>query len=85
MSFAEERCTGILEHLEGEFSYKRNIRLPQYMAQGDYMIDICMHKPSVLDYFYAKDCTIVHVQSSDNINGLPLKLNYEGAFSMVSK
>lgn len=85
MSFAEERCTGILEHLEGEFSYKRNIRLPQYMAQGDYMIDICMHKPSVLDYFYAKDCAIVHVQSSDNINGLPLKLNYEGAFGLESQ
>lgn len=85
MSFAEGRCTGILEHIEGDFSYVRTICLPKYMAQGDYMIDICMHKPSVLDYFYAKDCAIVHVQSSDNINGLPLKLNYEGAFSLESQ
>ena len=85
MSYAEGRCTGILEHFEGDFSYIRKICLPQYIAQGDYMIDICMHKPSVLDYFYAKDCAIVHVQHSDDINGLPLKLSSEGAFSMISK
>lgn len=85
MSYAEGRCTGILEHFDGDFSYVRNICLPKYMAQGDYMIDICLHKPSVLDYFYAKDCAIVHVQHSDRINGLPLKLNYEGAFSLVSQ
>lgn len=82
--YAEGRCTGVLEHLEGEFSYKCDMCLPQYMAQGDYIIDICMHKPSVLDYFYAKDCVIAHVQSSDEINGLPLKLRNEGAFSMIS-
>lgn len=85
MSYAEGRCTGVLEHFDGDFSYVRNICLPQYMAQGDYMIDICLHKPSVLDYFFAKDCAIVHVQHSDRINGLPLKLNYEGAFSLVSQ
>ena len=85
MSFAEGRCTGILEHIEGDFSYVRNICLPKYMAQGDYMIDICMHKPSILDYFYAKDCAVVHVQNSDSINGLPLKLNNEGAFSLISQ
>lgn len=85
MCYAEGRCTGVLEHLEGDFSYVRNICLPKYMAQGDYMIDIVMHKPSLLDYFYAKDCAVVHVQHSDSINGLPLKLNNEGAFSLVSK
>lgn len=85
MSYAEGRCTGVLEHFDGDFSYDRNICLPQYLAQGDYMIDICLHKPSVLDYFFAKDCAIVHVQHSDRINGLPLKLNYEGAFSLVSQ
>lgn len=85
MCYAEGRCTGILEHLEGNFSYVRNICLPQYLSKGDYMIDICMHKPSVLDYFYAKDCAIVHVQHSDRISGLPLKLSTEGAFSMISK
>lgn len=84
MSYAEGRCTGVLEHIEGKFSYVRDIVLPQYLAQGDYSIDICMHKPSVLDYFYAKDCAIVHVQHSDDIQGLPLKLKSEGAFSLVS-
>ncbi|MCQ2287518.1 MAG: ABC transporter ATP-binding protein [Muribaculaceae bacterium] len=84
MSYAEGRCTGVLEHIEGDFTYVRNIVLPQYIAQGDYSIDICMHKPSVLDYFYAKDCAIVHVQHSDDIQGLPLKLKNEGAFSLVS-
>lgn len=85
MSFVEGRCTGILEHFDGEFSYVRNICLPQYMSQGDYTIDICMHRPSLMDYFYAKDCATVHVQHSDKINGLPLKLRNEGAFSLVSK
>lgn len=85
MSYAEGRCTGILEHLDGRFSFVRHICLPQYMAQGDYLIDICLHKPSVLDYFYAKECAIVHVMHSDRINGYPLKLRSEGAFSMVSK
>lgn len=84
MSYAEGRCTGVLEHIEGDFTYVRHIVLPQYIAQGDYSIDICMHKPSVLDYFYAKDCAIVHVQHSDDIQGLPLKLRNEGAFSLVS-
>ncbi|MCQ2244971.1 MAG: ABC transporter ATP-binding protein [Bacteroidaceae bacterium] len=85
MSFAEGRCTGELELLEGNFSYVRDICLPKFRAQGDYMIDICLHKPSVLDYFYAKDCAVVHVQNSDSINGLPLKLNNEGAFSLISQ
>ena len=85
MCYAEGRCTGQLELIEGNFSYVRLIALPQYMAQGDYLIDICLHKPSVLDYFYAKDCALVHVQPADNIHGLPLTLGYEGAFSMVSK
>lgn len=85
MSYAEGRCTGVLEHIEGQFSFVRHICLPQYLAQGDYLIDICLHKPSVLDYFYAKDCAIVHIQSSDRITGYPLNLNSEGAFSMVSK
>ena len=85
MCYAEERCTGILEHIEGDFSCVRNICLPKYMARGDYMLDISMHKPSVLDYFYAKDCAVLHVQHSDIINGLPLKLDVEGAFSMISK
>ena len=84
MSYAEGRCTGILEHLEGNFSYIRNISLPKFRAQGDYLIDICLHRPSVLDYFYAKDCAIVHVLHSDSINGYPLKLNNEGAFSLMS-
>lgn len=85
MSFAEGRCTGELEHLEGEFTYVRNICLPKYLSQGDYLIDICLHRPSLVDYFYAKDCAMVHIQHSDEINGLPMKLAYEGAFSMVSK
>lgn len=85
MCYAEGRCTGILEHLEDHFSFVRHICLPQYLAQGDYLIDVCLHKPSVLDYFYAKDCALVHVQSSESINGYPLKLRSEGAFSMVSK
>ena len=84
MSYAEGRCTGILEHLEGNFSYVRTISLPKFRAQGDYLIDICLHRPSVLDYFYAKDCAIVHVLHSDSINGYPLKLNNEGAFSLMS-
>lgn len=85
MSFAEGRCTGILEHLDGEFSYVRNICLPKYMAKGDYTIDICLHRPSLMDYFYAKDCAIVHVQHSDKIQGYPLTLSNEGAFSLISK
>lgn len=84
MSFAEGRCTGNLERLDGDFSYSRNIRLPRFMAQGDFVIDVCMHMPSVTDYFYAKDCAVVHVQSSDEIKGLPLYLRNEGAFSLVS-
>jgi len=85
MCFAEGRCTGVLDYLEGNFSYARNISLPKYLAQGDYIIDICMHKPSVMDYFYAKDCAVIHVQSSDEVNGLPLNLRDEGAFSMASQ
>ena len=85
MCYAEGRCTGVLEHLEGNFSYSRNIRLPRYMAQGEYMVDIYMHKPSVMDYFYAKDCAIVHVQGSAEVQGYPLRLSSEGAFSMLSE
>ena len=85
MSFAEGRCSGVLEQLDGNFSFARNIKLPRYMAQGDYLIDVCMHKPNVMDYFYAKDCAVVHVQCSNEVRGLPLKLRGEGAFSMESE
>lgn len=85
MSYAEGRCTGITEHIENHFSFVREICLPQYLSLGDYTIDICLHKPSVLDYFYATDCALVHIIQSDRIQGYPLRLSSEGAFSMVSK
>lgn len=85
MCYAEGRCTGALEHLEGDFCYVKKICLPKYLAQGDYVIDIGMHKPSVIDYFYAKDCAVVHVLNSNEIRGIPLKLGCEGAFSLVSE
>ncbi len=85
MSFLEGRCTGELDHLDGDFSYARRICLPDYLSQGDYLIDICLHRPAYYDYFHAKDCAILHVQYSNKIKGRPLTLGYEGAFSLVSQ
>lgn len=62
-AFVEGSYTGRLCNLQpGDFSLERHIRLPKYMANGDYIIDISFHEPGVQVFFHAPDCQTLHVE-----------------------
>ena len=46
----------------GEFTFERHIRIPKYMANGDYLIDLFLHEPLRQVYFEAHNCQILHVE-----------------------
>ena len=64
MACFEEGCyTGRLCDIQpGEFTFDRHIRLPKYMANGDYIIALYLHEPYRQDFFQAPNCQSMHIE-----------------------
>ena len=45
----------------GDFRIEKRIKLPRYLGQGEYKVDIAMHEPMVRWLFYAENCVYLHV------------------------
>lgn len=84
-SFCEGHYKGALIHLNvGIFSIKRRIALPHYLSHGDYLVDICMHHPSVCWYFEARNCLQLHVEGTTDAFGHVLDSRTDGFFGLES-
>lgn len=84
-SLIEGRYTGKLYYLEcGDFTIQKHIRLPKYIADGNYLIDIYLHEPYVQNFFDAQNCMTIHIEGFYNKFAKPIVLSREGFFGLES-
>lgn len=83
--FVEGCYTGRLCDIQpGEFSFERHIRLPKYMSDGNYLIDIYLHEPYRQDFFQAQNCQTMHVEGFYDQYAKTLALSTEGFIGLES-
>ena len=83
--FVEGSYTGRLCEIQpGEFTMERHIRLPRYLANGDYLIDLYLHEPYRQDFFKAKNCQSLHVEGFFDQYAKTLILSSEGFIGLES-
>ena len=83
--FIEGCYTGRLCDIQpGEFTFERHIRLPKYMANGDYVIDLYLHEPYVQDFFEAQYCQTIHIEGFYDQFAHTLALSTEGFIGLES-
>lgn len=84
-SFVEGRYKGVLCDVKpGEFAIERHIRLPRYMANGDYLIDLFLHEPLRQVYFEAHNCHVLHIDGFYDQYANPMILSKEGLIGLES-
>ena len=85
-SLVEGRYTGRLyEIVPGPFTITKHIRLPKYMADGKYTVDLWLHQPTVQDFFEAMNCTTISIEGFYDQYALPMYLSHEGFLGLESE
>lgn len=86
-SLIEGRYKGrLLELLPGQFTIIKHIRLPKYIGDGNYIIDLFLHQPLVVDYYFeAPHCATLHFEGFHDPYALPMFLGNEGFLGMESE
>ena len=69
----------------GEFAIQKRIRLPKYMADGDYIIDLYLHEPYRQDFFQAQNCMALHVEGFYDQYAKSIILSKEGIIGLESE
>ena len=83
--FVEGAYTGRLCDVQpGEFTFERHIRLPKYLANGDYLIDLYLHEPYRQDFFEAHNCMILRIEGFYEQYAKPIVLSSEGFIGLES-
>ena len=84
-SFLEGRYKGFkCDFQPGEFSITRHIRLPKYMANGDYLIDLYLHGPYVQNLFEAHNCHKLSIEGFCDRFARPIYINDDGFIGLES-
>lgn len=74
----------IMELQPGDFTVERHIRLPKYIADGNYFIDLHLHEPYRQNFFEASDCQMLHVEGFFDPYARPITLPCEGFLGLES-
>ena len=83
--FMEGRYKGHLyDILPGEFAISRHIRLPKYMADGVYTIDMSLCEPNRQHFFQAPNCQTIRIEGFYDQYAHPIKLSKEGFIGLKS-
>lgn len=83
--FVEGAYTGRLCDVQpGEFTFERHIRLPKYLANGDYLIDLYLHEPYRQDFFEAQNCMTLRIEGFYEQYAKPIVLSSEGFIGLES-
>lgn len=84
-AFVEGAYKGRLCDIQpGDFTVDRHVRLPKYLADGDYLIDIYLHEPFRQDYFEAQNVQTLHIEGYYDKFAISLYLPYEGLIGLES-
>lgn len=85
-SLIEGRYTGHLYEIDpGPFTIAKYIRLPKYMADGHYIVDLWLHQPTFQDFFEAMNCATIHIEGFYDQYALPINLSQEGFIGLESE
>lgn len=85
-ALVEGRYTGrLLDIQPGTFEIRKRIRLPKYMADGDYIIDLDLHQPMIQDFFRARNSLLLEIKGFYNQFARPLYLPLEGIIGLESE
>ena len=78
-SFAEGRYKSHLVDIQpGDFEIARHIALPQYLADGDFTVDLYIHEPEVQDFLEAKSIQTLHIEGRHDPYAQNLRLDEDG-------
>ena len=83
--FIEGRYKGLLYDIQpGEFTFSRHIRLPKYLADGVYNIDLYLHEPYRQDFFQAPNCHTINIEGLFDQYAHPINLTNDGFIGLES-
>lgn len=83
--FIEGRYKGNLYDIQpGDFIIDRHIRLPKYMADGTYNIDLYLHEPWRQDFFQVSNCQTIHIEGFFDQYAHPINLSEDGFIGLDS-
>ena len=83
--FIEGRYKGVLcDVTPGVFTFERHIRLPKYLANGDYLIDLFLHEPRRQDFFGVPNCQTLHIEGFYDQYASPIILSENGFIGLES-
>ena len=84
-SFAEGHYRGKLENIsKGNFRIEREIILPKFISEGDYIIDLALHHPMVEYQLKIPEAAEIHAEGNFENAGRVLKLGEEGFLGLES-
>lgn len=85
-SLMEGEYRGIIHKIPvGTFSIKKRVKIPRFVSQGDYYLDIYLHHPQVQDFFYAPHCADIHFDGSFEHFGNALNGRSYGFFGLEAE
>lgn len=83
--FVDGRYTNHLWDIQpGEFTIEHHIKLPRYLADGHYAIDLKLHEPYSQDFFLAPDGHNLHIEGFYEPFSRTLNLPSEGFLGLES-
>ena len=75
----------LIEISPGQFEIVKHVKLPRYLANGDYIADLYLHQPIIQDYFRAQNCISIHIEGFYDTFATPLVLRSEGFIGLESE
>ena len=69
----------------GPFEIHKRIRLPKYMADGNYLVDLLLYQPSVMDYLKVRNGQCLQVEGYYDSFARPLDLRVDGFIGLESE
>ena len=78
-TFNEALYSSRLLHIPpGPFEIQKHIRLPKYIADGEYLVDLLLYHPSVVDYLKVRNCQHLQVEGFFDPFAQPFNLKIDG-------
>ena len=85
-AYIEGRYSDKIISLEpGPFEIVKRIRLPKYIANGDYLIDLTLFQPSTQDFFRALGCLNLHIEGFYDPFCRPMILRRDGFIGLEAE
>ncbi|MBR1881602.1 MAG: ABC transporter ATP-binding protein [Muribaculaceae bacterium] len=69
----------------GKFQISKKIKIPHFVSNGDYYIDLYLHQPLIQDFFYAPHCADLHFEGNFEGFGKPLIGRTDGFFGLETQ